>query len=550
MFARKLPKYTTFSFILIMVMLFNILAPMKVSAGALNNTQSTNAEDIASGLTMGSRKLLVEEENLILSEQIAKLAQQEQEEKPAKLKVWAEPAIYTPGKPIRLYWEIENLDPNDLPNASIVVHAPEGASSADPDTTFTLDGVATFPLQDKKNSSTWNVAKGAELPIQFGLDLLVNDDVIRSEFILIDQAHFSVEKNKGGKFSGMNGKVEVEVPANAIAETLNFDIRNAAPNTQPGVALTGEPLEIIAVGKDSQKNVDHFKNPIKIKVKYDETQIFDWDENALTLYYYDPDLLDWFPMETVVDTKKNTLTAFSDHLTVFDYKANNWQSQSLPSVDSFKVSDFTGAATYSVNLWTPPGPNGLQPSLALTYNSQVIDESSAFSQPSWIGMGWDLDTGAINRNMHGTDTDTSDDTFSISAGGVSGLLLPIRVIGNITTYNTADQSFMKVQFDSSTNKWTAWGTDGTQYEFANIARTSTTDTDGCATAAQLNVVWRWSLTKITDTHNNQLGFTYDVEKKSASCYNEIAVYPLSIAYPNGKYSVSFVTEPRTDYQTS
>jgi len=172
-------------------------------------------------------------------------------------------------------------------------------------------------------------------------------------------------------------------------------------------------------------------------------------------------------------------------------------------------------------------------------------------------MGWDLDTGAITRNMHGTDTDGSDDTFSISAGGVSGLLLPISTNGNVTTYNTADQSFMKVERDSSANKWTAWGTDGTKYEFANIARTSTTDTDGCSTVAQLNMTWRWSLTsvanpRVSDASGNPipLTYTYDVEKKSASCYNEIAVYPLSISYPNGKYSVSFVTEARTDYQTS
>ncbi len=101
--------------------------------------------------------------------------------------------------------------------------------------------------------------------------------------------------------------------------------------------------------------------------------------------------------------------------------------------------------------------------------------------------------------------------------------------------------------------------DGTKYEFANVARTSITDTDGCSIAAQLDLVWRWSLTAVTnprvrDANNNPLRLTYGytVEQKNtaAGCYNEIAVYPASISYPNGKYSVSFVTENRNDYQTS
>ncbi len=556
MFSYKPGKETLFSILLISVILFNALSPMPVLAKETDeqepNANSLDNSVISSGLTLGKIDPSTSEPVPVFAEQIANQAQQNQGEKPVKFKVSAEPAIYRPGEPIRLSWKVQNLKPEDMENAVVVIHAPEGLNTADPNPTLTQDGQVTIALRNKKDVSTWNVEAGAELPIYFSLDLLINDDVVASETVMIDQTHFSVEKSKGGKLSGLNGKVEVEVPASAMDESLDFDIRNPAPNTQPGVSLTWNPLEIIATGKNSHKNVNKFNTPIKIKVKYDDTEIFDWDENALTLYYYDQDLLDWFPMETIVDSENNTLTGYSDHLTVFDYKANNWQSQSLPTVDAFKVSDFTGAASYAINLWTPPGPGGLQPSLALTYNSQVIDESSAFSQPSWAGMGWDLDTGAINRNMHGTDTDATDDTFSISAGGVSGLLLPISVNGTVTTYNTADQSFMKVQFDNSTNKWTAWGTDGTQYEFASIARTSTTDTDGCSTAAQLNMVWRWSLTKITDTHGNQLTYNYTVEQKNtaAGCYNEIAVYPLSISYPNGKYSVLFDTEARNDYQTS
>lgn len=555
MFALKSRTEMVARMLLIAVLIFNAFVPT-ASARVTEDTEevlsASSTEDIANSITLGMSEASRREQVPILSEEIAKQAQQQQEEKSLRFKIWSDPAIYTPGDLVSLRWKIKDLKPEDQANGDIIIHAPAGFTPTDPDVIFTPDGLVRIPLSSNKDVSEWNVPEGAVLPFYFTLDLVINDDLITYETAMIGQKKFTVEKNTGGIFKGLNGKVELEVPASALNESLDLDIREPAPHTQPAVSLTWQPSEIIAVGKNSKKNVTKFKSPLKIKMKYDEAQIGDWDENALTIYYYDQDLQDWFPLETTVNTQSNTLTAFSDHLTVFDYKANNWQSQSLPTLDAFKVSNFTGAGTYAINIWTPPGPGGLQPSLSLSYNSQVIDESSAYSQPSWVGMGWDLDTGAITRNMHGTDSDTSDDTFSISTGGVSGLLLPIGT----NLYNTADQSFTKVEFDSSNNKWVATTTGGTKYEFTNIARTSTTDTDGCATAGQLNLTWRWSLTSVTsprvrDASNSPvpLTFAYDVEKK-AGCQNDIAVYPLSISYPNGKYSILFDTETRNDYQNS
>lgn len=536
------------------VIVFNALAPTAASAkNRLGDDQAANSisganNDIANGIVLGNLDAPGNEQVPILSEDIAKQAQQE--EKPVRFRVEAEPAIYIPGKPIQLNWKVQNAKAEALSNAEVVIHAPEGLLPADANPVYTPDGLVTIPLQSKKESSAWNVSEGAEFPIYIGVDLLVNDDLVASETVMIDQPRFQVDKSKGGNLKSADGKVEVSVPANAISESLAMDIREPAPQAQPGVSLTWQPLEIIAVGKTSQKNIRQFEAPLEIKLTYDETQIFDWEESALTIYYYDPDLLDWFPIETAVDTENNTLTAYSDHLTVFDYKANNWQSQMVPTVDAFKVSDFTGAGTYQVNLWTPPGPGGLQPNLTLSYNSQVIDESSAFSQSSWVGMGWDLDTGSITRNMHGTDADNGavgDDTFMISVGGISGVLLPISVNGEETTYNTADQAFAKVISNNTSYSFTAWTKDGTKYVFGYP--TGTNLSQSCATTQGIPTTWRWSLTSVTDVHGNTLNYAYENETKP-NCLNQVAVYPTTITYGNGKYQINFVREARIDYQAS
>ena len=544
--------------ILIISMMVSSFVPSARAQAQPKNSASVSAtSDIRDGITLGdNRPALITETVPILSEEIAKQAQaQTPIETPLQIKLSAEPEIYTIGKPVIIKWEIVGGTAEQLANLSIIARPPDGVTPLNAQDVPNTDGSVLISPKAGRGTSVWKVLDYAAPPLFFSFELVLNGEVINQGEIMIDQPLAEAGKGQNSKVTSRDGKVNVSVPSNATASSLLMDVRAPSPQALRGSSLSWNPVEIIAVDKNSQKNVKKFSNPITIQIKYDESNIFDWNEEDLSIYYYDPDLMDWFPMATSVDSVNNILTVQSDHLTVFDYKANNWQSQMLPTVDSFKVSDFTGAGTYAINMWTPPGQGGLQPSLALAYNSQIIDESSAFSQPSWVGMGWSLETGAITRNMHGTDDTDSDDTFSISANGISGLLLPISVNGTIETYNTADQSFVKVERDTSNNKWNVWGKDGTKYEFAQAARTSTSN--GCASANQLNITWKWSLTSVTNPRVKNasgtpipLTYSYDVEKKSTTCYNEIAVYPLSITYPSGSYSIWFDTEARNDYQTS
>lgn len=51
------------------------------------------------------------------------------------------------------------------------------------------------------------------------------------------------------------------------------------------------------------------------------------------------------------------------------------------TVGTYAVSS-TGAATYTIPLWAPRGPNGLQPAMSLSYNSQSGD--------GYLGVGWSI----------------------------------------------------------------------------------------------------------------------------------------------------------------
>ena len=295
--------------------------------------------------------------------------------------------------------------------------------------------------------------------------------------------------------------------------------------------------------------IHSFKDSFTIEVHYNPAAL-DGDESSLILFYYDETLGAWQPLATTLDTQTKTLRATTDHLTVFDYRAQNFEAARLPSMQGFQTSAFTGAASYSMPLWTPPGPGGLQPSLALSYNSQIVDSASFQTQASWVGMGWNLDAGgSIIRDSHGTIDYPGDDSFSLTTGGVGGLLLP----GADGYLHTSDESYWRIEFNEGNNSWTGWDKAGNVYTFT--ARAQEPMYTGCA--APVMKTWQWSLASIQNSSGRSLTFNYTMESKTVkdSCGTnpatlDLAVYPDTVVYPNNRYRVKFVTvSDRQDYYT-
>jgi hypothetical protein len=76
---------------------------------------------------------------------------------------------------------------------------------------------------------------------------------------------------------------------------------------------------------------------------------------------------------------------------------------SQPEVQSFQpagtsdmVDLFSGDFSYNIPLFELPGPNGGYP-FNLFYQSGINTDQEA----SWVGLGWNLQPGAINRQMRG-----------------------------------------------------------------------------------------------------------------------------------------------------
>lgn len=77
-----------------------------------------------------------------------------------------------------------------------------------------------------------------------------------------------------------------------------------------------------------------------------------------------------------------------------------------PVATTNMVSDFTGDFTYNIPVVNIPGANGAGYALSLSYHAGASPEEEA----SWVGYGWTLNPGAINRSKKGFPDDCNGST--------------------------------------------------------------------------------------------------------------------------------------------
>lgn len=96
-----------------------------------------------------------------------------------------------------------------------------------------------------------------------------------------------------------------------------------------------------------------------------------------------------------------------------------------PVTTTNMVNEFSGDFTYNIPVLNIPGANGGGYALSLSYHAGETSESEA----SWVGYGWTLNPGAINRGKKGLADDTQNNhtfyndvpkNWTVSLGGMIG----------------------------------------------------------------------------------------------------------------------------------
>ncbi|GJL61397.1 MAG: hypothetical protein NPIRA04_00510 [Nitrospirales bacterium] len=161
---------------------------------------------------------------------------------------------------------------------------------------------------------------------------------------------------------------------------------------------------------------------------------------------------------------------------------------------------FTGTATTSIPIEVPPGRQGVQPDLALVYGSS--------NGNGWLGMGWKLEKGVIERQTKfGVDYSGDDYVFRLS-----GINVELVNIGNDEYRAKVEGGFTRVKKRTATDGkpyFEATDKSGKTFIFGSVAATRV------ANPNDASKIFRWCLERVEDVHGNYMTFSYTSDQGQA-----------------------------------
>jgi len=479
---------------------------------------------------------------------------------PSSIKLSISPQRVVAGQPLTLAWEIEpgKAAPDTLAVRLPIGATPEDFKNFDPQTRELLVDVTDslsgkLALQTSADSPSSSLAFSAELHQAMGTS---QDQVVGTARLSIEQIWQTlVDPGKESRVAAVGGQLQIEMPASALqdltSEPVSITVRMLGPDEQPAARVAGPVFDLTALTKDSKADIHQFKDSLTLRLKYDPAQLSGKEED-LRMYTWEEASQTWKPVSSWVDLKTHELIATTDHFSIYGTDYEKWAASRLPTLGAYAVSPFTGGSSYSIPFSVPPGPGGMQPSLSLGYSSQTIDASTAATTfDATYGMGWALNTSAIVRDWHGLDRvdNKSDDTFSFSAGGLSSQILK----GTDQYYHTTDESFWRIQYNSSSDTWTAWDKVGNIYEFGADNQKAVYpgfNSNLCANGQYpySPAVYQWLLRRVTNINDVTIVYSYNLvnETVEETCTNikytttwTTGVYPSEVRYASDHYRVLF-----------
>jgi hypothetical protein len=237
----------------------------------------------------------------------------------------------------------------------------------------------------------------------------------------------------------------------------------------------------------------------------------------------------------------------------------DYRASSLTPASTWQVSPQTGDFSWTYPIGMPAVPSSLQPELSLSYSTASVDgrSSGTNSQGSWIGDGWDMWPGYVERTYRtcsddkGKIADKAPNNAKVEAFdqcwwswnaslSLNGRATELVKDGDVYRGVTDDGSKIELlknsayaNGDDDHEYWKVTTIDGTQYFFGRNRREGWTagqdETDSVWTApvygnhdgepghadkyadSRREQAWRWNLDYVVDRHGNTISYFYQHE---------------------------------------
>ncbi|MFZ0932346.1 MAG: FG-GAP-like repeat-containing protein [Syntrophobacteraceae bacterium] len=182
---------------------------------------------------------------------------------------------------------------------------------------------------------------------------------------------------------------------------------------------------------------------------------------------------------------------------------------------------------YKIPIEVPKGRNGIQPNLSLYYNS--------YNSNGWIGVGWDLNMGFIQRSTKygvnygcdpaswssstcGQNYEKSDFFVSVNGSSNELVLRPEWDSSNQTYGKKIEQDFSKYYFYSTSGGWQVTDKNGTIRYYGSTAASRQTNSNG---------TFKWFLDKVQDVYGNYMTVSYYTDTANGQLYLQEIDYTLN-----------------------
>ena len=412
----------------------------------------------------------------------------------------------------------------------------------------------------RRARQTVNIGRCVERP-----PLVIAPDGRRRQPVDDLGAPFGVTVKAGAAATLSFDGVTIDVPEGAVDKDVRVTIRplpksDVAP-LDAGMTNVGPAAQAFRFGPLGMM----FKKPIKMTVPYDAKLLPNgYSEHDVRTFYYDEAAQHWEQVALLSQGERD-MVAVSNHFTDFVNATipmpehPGTQSENPTSLKDMKLGDPAagiteiapptanagGSARLRYPIEVPPGRRGVEPSLALTYDSDRTSTSG------WIGVGWDLSLSSIEIDTRfgvprydGSETYLLDGDELVPIAGKPGFYQR-RIEGRF------DQ-IQRLGTGPTNYSWAVTDKNGTKFTFG-ATPSSFNSTLADARPSGTSNIFKWFLEREQDATGNFMSISYfrdtfvSGQGGSASGDTFAQVYPQKIQYTgNGSfappYEVDFVLD--------